>query len=350
MIGVKAYVAACNLLGRPGGNERSITAWHMFVRSASKSGITKCREFRECTYGFRAAIQRPQRKVRRTLMRTLNVVLMLLVTAWECPRLRADDDPDVGHRDKALAEGIHDLELTDEQEADIANIQKEYEPKVQDAANKVAAIIKEEMDHVQAVLTSQQKQLLLQALKEHRKEHRVEDLAQRIAHLKDLHLTDTELAKIEEIRGEYCPKIMKAMERLKGFLTDEQRTAREEGFKAGQTRTEVLASLNLTDEQRRKMSAVCKELATFVSQELKKIRDVLTRPAFRAIKEEGKGLLQDQVALLTLNCRDLHLTAEQKMKITGIAKTFRPRIYDLDNKLRVIVKEELDTIIAVLEG
>ena len=52
-----------------------------------------------------------------------------------------------------LLERIQDLNLTDEQEAKIADIRKEYRPKVQEAAKELAGIVKEEVEKVRAVLT-----------------------------------------------------------------------------------------------------------------------------------------------------------------------------------------------------
>src|SRR3974377_2214784 len=62
---------------------------------------------------------------------------------------------------------------------------------------------------------------------------RFEGLAARIAHLRALELTEDEMAKIEEIRNEYCPKIVQALEGLKGTLTPEQAKVREDALKAG---------------------------------------------------------------------------------------------------------------------
>jgi Spy/CpxP family protein refolding chaperone len=108
-----------------------------------------------------------------------------------------------------LVERIQDLNLTDAQEAKIADIRKEYRPKVQEAAKEVTGIVREEVEKMQAVLTPQQKQKL-QTLREERQEHREDCLAHRIANLRDLDLTDAEMTQIGDIRKEYRPKIEKA--------------------------------------------------------------------------------------------------------------------------------------------
>jgi hypothetical protein len=52
-----------------------------------------------------------------------------------------------------LVERIQDLHLTDAQEARIADIRKEYQPKVQAAARDLAALVKDEVEKARAVLT-----------------------------------------------------------------------------------------------------------------------------------------------------------------------------------------------------
>src|SRR5262249_46298418 len=151
-----------------------------------------------------------------------------------------------------VVERIQDLNLTDEQEAKIAEIMKESQPKVQEAAKELVGIVKEEVEKVQEVLTADQKQKLA-ALKEERKEQRLEGLAARIARLRDLDLTENEESKIQDIRKECRPKLVKAMEGLRGILTDEQKKAREEALKAGKKRREVLAAVNLTRDQKAKV-------------------------------------------------------------------------------------------------
>src|SRR5262249_15638646 len=131
-----------------------------------------------------------------------------------------------------LAERIQDLNLTDAQEAKIADIRKECGPKVQEAARELAGIAKQESDKVMAVLTPEQKTKLAE-FKEERAEFRGERLAERIAHLKELDLTDEEVAKFMEIRKECHPRVVKAMQGLDGLLTDEQRNVRTKALNAG---------------------------------------------------------------------------------------------------------------------
>jgi len=250
----------------------------------------------------------------------------------------------------SMAERVQALHLTDEQEAKIADIRKEYRPRVQAAAKELAALVKEEVGKVRAVLTPEQKAKLA-AMKEERRERRVEGLAQRIANLEELDLTDAEMARIAAIRNEFRPRIVKALEGLKGTLTAEQRKAREEGLEAGKSRREVIASLKLTNEQKEKVEAVGRAVAALVREELERVRDVLTegqREKLREIREERLERVCDRMAHRIANLRDLNLTDDQKSQIEAIRMKYRPRIHEAGNKLRAAAREEVEQIAAVL--
>jgi Spy/CpxP family protein refolding chaperone len=282
---------------------------------------------------------------RRQEMRSLITVLTVAAVLWAPGKLCAQETV-------VLVERIQDLQLSDEQETKIAEIRKECRPKVQEAAKELAALVKDEVTKVRAVLTPEQKTKLA-ALKEERKERRGEHLAERIAHLRELDLTEAERTKIAEIRKECRPRIAKAMEGLKGTLNAEQRKAREEGLKAGKKRREVIASLNLTAEQKEKVEAVGKEVRSLVREELQKIRDVLTegqKEKIREFREERREHVRDRMAHRIANLKDLNLTDEQKAKIAEIRKEYRPKIHEAGNHLRAAVREEVAKILAALKG
>jgi Spy/CpxP family protein refolding chaperone len=252
----------------------------------------------------------------------------------------------------SLAARIQDLNLTDEQEAKIADIRKQYRPKVQEAGKELAGVVKEEVDKVQAVLTPEQK-TKLEAAKEDRQDRRADGLAQRMAHLDELDLTEGERAKIADIRKENRPKIEKAVKDLQGLLSDDQKKAREEALKAGKNRREVLQALNLTADQKEKVQAVAKEIATIVREEMEQIRDVLSaeqKEQLQDLKEERRERVRDRMAHRIANLKDLNLTDEQKTQITDIRKEYRPKVHEAGNKLRGSVREEVEAIVAVIKG
>jgi Spy/CpxP family protein refolding chaperone len=208
------------------------------------------------------------------------------------------------------------------------------------------------VEKVQAVLTPEQRTKLA-AAKEERQEHRADGLAGRVAHLGELDLTDDEVAKIGEIRKEYRPKIEQAMQQLQGLLSDEQKRARQEALKAGKNRREVLQALNLSDEQRQKVQAVGKDVATLVREEMEKIRDVLSgeqKEKLQDLREERQERVRDRRAHRIANLRDLNLTEDQKSQIGAIRKEYRPKVHEAGNKMRGTVREEVEAIVAVIKG
>jgi len=279
-------------------------------------------------------------------MRSLITVLTVAMLMWLPGNLCAQGEAG------GLVERIQDLNLTDDQETKIAEIRKECGPEIQRAMKELAAVVKEEVEKVHAVLTPEQKEKLT-TLKEERKELRTDRLTGRIAHLKELGLSEAEMTKIEEINKEFHPKFVKAMEGLEGILTAEQKTARAEGLKADKKRREVIASLKLTDEQKEKVETVGKGLRTLVHEEMEKIRDVLSegqKEKLQEFKGERRERVRDRVAHRIANFKDLNLTDEQMTKITEIRQEYRPKVHEAGNKLRGAVREEVEKIIAAIKG
>lgn len=288
-------------------------------------------------------------------MKTLSTVMTLAVAIFVCPKCHAADDPtsERGERVRErMAERMADLNLTDEQETKIADIRKEGAPKLQEAVKELAAIVKEEVAKVREILTPEQREKL-QALKEERKERRLEGLAARIAHLRNLDLSDAEIAQFEEIREEYRPKIERLMKDLTGILTDEQKKAREEALKEGKSRREVREALNLTGEQKQKVETIGKELVSVVRDELQKMRSALSaeqQEKLAVLKDERRDRVRDRMACAIANFKDLDLTDEQKTKIAAVREEYRPKVHEAGNKLRAAVREEVSQILAVVKG
>jgi Spy/CpxP family protein refolding chaperone len=280
------------------------------------------------------------------MMKALTAVLTVVIAMWFCAQAQAQRERE------ALAERLQDLNLTDEQEAKIADVRKECRPEVEKAAKELAAVVKEELDKIRKVLTPEQQEKL-RAMKEERKERQFEGLCERVAHLRELDLTEGEVAKIADIRKECRPKIEKAMEGLRGTLTAEQRQARVEALKAGKRRSEVLAALKLTDEQKQKVQAVGKEVGALVREEMAQVRDVLTaeqKEKLLELKDERKDRVRDRMAHRIANAKELNLTEEQKAQIQEIRKEYRPKVHEAGNKFRAAVRDEVAQTLAVIKG
>jgi Spy/CpxP family protein refolding chaperone len=279
-------------------------------------------------------------------MKTLTALLTVVVAMGLSAPAQAQRE---GER---LGERVQDLSLTDEQEARIADIRKECRPEVQKAAKELATVAREELDKIRKVLTPEQQQKL-RAFAEERREQRFEGLCERVAHLRELDLTEGEIAKIAEIRKELRPRIEKAMEGLHGTLSAEQKQARQEALKAGKRRSEVLAAMKLTDEQKQKAQAVGKEVAALVREELGQVRDVLTaeqKEKLAELKDEHKDRVRDRLAHRVANAKELNLTEEQKAQIQEVRKEYRPKVHEAGNKFRAAVRDEVTQVLAVIKG
>src|SRR5262249_53672454 len=128
---------------------------------------------------------------------------------------------------------------------------------------------------------------------------------------------------------------------------------RKEALEAGKNRKEVIAALKLTDQQKAKLEAACKEVHALVREEMEKMRDVLTegqKEKIREFKNERRDRGHDRLAHAIANFKDLNLTEDQKAKIMDIRKEYRPKVHEAGNKLRGTVREEVEAILAVIKG
>jgi Spy/CpxP family protein refolding chaperone len=290
---------------------------------------------------------------KEAVMRTLMAVVVPAVGVLVYAALPAAGEQGSAERaGRGLAARLQDLDLTDEQEAKIKNIRKEHRPKVQKAARELAAVVKEEVDKVRGVLTPEQR-TKLKAVKDERQKVRAEGLAERVGHLGQLDLTDDEVAKIREIHKDFRPKMEKVLRKLQGLLTDDQNKARQEALRAGKRRREVLEALNLTDEQKQKVQAIGKEVATLCRERMEKLRDVLSageKEKLQDLRKERKERVRDRMAHRIVNLKDLNLTEDQKVQIADIRKEYRPKVQEAGNKLRATIRDDIEAIVAVIKA
>jgi Spy/CpxP family protein refolding chaperone len=110
---------------------------------------------------------------------------------------------------KRRKEVISSLKLTDEQKE-----------KVEGVGKKVHGLVKEELGKIRDVLNESHKAKLEKSAEE-RAEHVRDWMAHRIAHLKELKLTDEAKSRIAAIRKEYRPKVHEAGNKLRATIRDE---------------------------------------------------------------------------------------------------------------------------------
>jgi Spy/CpxP family protein refolding chaperone len=259
---------------------------------------------------------------------------------------------DRGAAAERIQERLHDLNLTDDQEAKLSAIRKEYRPTVEASAKELATLVREEVEKIRGVLTVEQIDRL-QEMNGERKERRAESLAERIAHLEELDVTAAEMASISEIRSEYRPKMGKSLEVLKGLLTDEQRLARDQAWEAGKKHREIIASVKLTGEQKERVASAAKQIRSLVKEEIEDLRDVLSAEQQEKVadsKSERRERVRDRLAHTIANCKELGLTEDQKTKIASIRDEYRPKVHEAGNKMRTAIRGELQAVADVLKS
>jgi Spy/CpxP family protein refolding chaperone len=253
---------------------------------------------------------------------------------------------------EGLVEHLQDLQLSDAQEAKIEEIRKEFQPKIKEAAKALGGIVKEEVQKISAVLSADQK-VKVKEMKDERKELKLAGLCVKLAHLRELDLTDAEVAKIGEIHKDCHSKVVKAMKELSGLLTDEQKQARADALKAGKNRKEVWAAVKLTADQKQKVMDVCKEVRSLVHDELQQMKKLLTeeqKAKLQDFKDERKELVRDRMCHMIANGKELNLTDTQKSQIAAIRKEYRPKVQEAGNELRSLIREEVAMIVAAMKG
>jgi Spy/CpxP family protein refolding chaperone len=110
---------------------------------------------------------------------------------------------------KKRREALAALKLTADQKDKVATVGKE-----------VRDLVREEMEKVRDVLTEEQKAKLLE-LKNERKERVRDRMACRISKFKDLNLSDEQKEKINEIRTQYRPRVREAGNKLRATIREE---------------------------------------------------------------------------------------------------------------------------------
>jgi Spy/CpxP family protein refolding chaperone len=287
-------------------------------------------------------------------MKALSAVLTMALTMLVCTGLfvaRAAQQERRQAARQALAERLQDLNVTDEQETKIAEIRKECRPKIQEAGRALADAVMGEVEEIRNVLNPGQKRSM-QVLREELSSRRGDSLSERMAHLGELDLTDTEMTKIGDIRDEYRPKIRAAVKQVFDILTDDQKKAREEALKAGKKRSEIRESLSLSSDQKEKLESIGKDLRALVCEEMEKIREVLTpeqQETLQGQREETGHNVRDRLAWRVANLRELNLSEEQVSKISDIRKEYRPKVHEAGNVLRAAIREEFAKILAVIK-
>ena len=100
------------------------------------------------------------------------------------------------------------------------NLTADQKEKAESVCKEVAGLVREEMEKVRGVLTSEQQEKLAE-FKDERKDRARDRFASRVANAQELNLTDEQKTKIQDIRKEFRPKVHEAGNKLRGAIRQE---------------------------------------------------------------------------------------------------------------------------------
>jgi len=118
-------------------------------------------------------------------------------------------------REKALKAGESRREVRES-----LGLTVEQRDKVESIGKELVGVVRDELEKMRNVLSSEQQEKLAD-LKEERRERVRDRMASVIANFKDIELTDDQKNKTMEIRQEFRPKVHEAGNKLRAAVRDE---------------------------------------------------------------------------------------------------------------------------------
>jgi Spy/CpxP family protein refolding chaperone len=174
-----------------------------------------------------------------------------------------------------------------------------------------------------------------------------------VERIQDIHLTDDQESKIEEIRKECGPEVQKAakelgaiakeeMEKVRGVLTADQtkklaelKEERKERRHAGLAhRLAHLKELDLTGDEMKKIEEIRKEFRPKIAKAMEGLKDTLTADQRKAREEALKAGKKRKEVIAALKLSD-----KQKEKVEAVAKEVGPLVREEMEKIRDVLTE-----------
>jgi hypothetical protein len=114
---------------------------------------------------------------------------------------------------------------------------------------------------------------------------------------KTIELTGEQKEQVAAINKEFAPKFMEVQKKIRGILSEDQRKARTAAFKANReaklkgkkAKEAVDAAVNMTDEQKKQMAEVQKELGAIRKEAGQKFLALLTPEQKKLARPARKG-------------------------------------------------------------
>lgn len=118
---------------------------------------------------------------------------------------------------------------------------------------------------------------------------------QQVFRLRGVEFTEDQQAQVEEIRKKYTPQLAEIVRKHDSILSEEQRRAHQEAFRAartagkraGELKEAVDAAVKLTDEQKERLAKLQKERSDLFAEIQKELRALLTREQRKQLRRQG---------------------------------------------------------------
>jgi Spy/CpxP family protein refolding chaperone len=228
---------------------------------------------------------------------------------------------------------------------------KECRTKNEEALKELTSVVKEETDKVSAVLTDEQKATLEKLKEERKDSrekclaHRIANLKE--LDLTDDELT--KIGEIRSEFRPKIAKAMKRLEDLLTAAQKEARDDGLKAGKKRREILESLRFTDDQKEKAATVAKEVGALVKEETERIGDVLMGAQKEELRELQDERKEHVRDRLAHRIANLKDLNLTDQQKTKLTEIRKEYRPKVQEAGNKLRASVREEIRMILAVIK-
>ena len=115
--------------------------------------------------------------------------------------------------------------------------------------------------------------------------------------LRGIEFSQSQQAQVEELRKKYTPQLIEIQQKYGSILTDEQRQAQREAFRAAreagkqdaELRKAVEAAVKLTDEQKDQQAKIQQERGTLFAKIQEELRALLTDEQRKQLRPQGEA-------------------------------------------------------------
>jgi Spy/CpxP family protein refolding chaperone len=246
---------------------------------------------------------------------------------------------------------VQDLSLTDTQEEKIADIRKESRPKIQEAAKELDTLAKEEVEKLKGVLTAEQVKKVqeMKEEREDRRDECLAHSFANLKELDLTDAEMTKIGEIRKEYRPKIEKAMKELDGLLTDAQKRNREEAIKAGKKRKDLLAALDLTGAQVEKVQTVAKDVAALVREETEKVHEVLSDEQKQTLAEIKEERQDHVRDRRAQRISNARELNLTEDQRSKLSTIRQEFRPKVQEAGNKLRAAVKSEIEQIVAVMK-